>query len=97
MDLNLDRDFFAQFIYGGVDITAFQFLNNRSETYRKWQQIWEQYKDQYPDLFPLKVNFLLIFFQHIIASKLINPVQKVEINWSEFLVFEEMSKWRPDH
>ncbi|CAL1544184.1 unnamed protein product, partial [Lymnaea stagnalis] len=56
MDLNLDRDFFSQFLYGGVEITAFQFVNNQTDTYRKWQQMWEQYKDDFPNLFPLKVG-----------------------------------------
>ncbi|KAH9509952.1 hypothetical protein Btru_044705 [Bulinus truncatus] len=60
MDLNLDRDFFSQFIYGGVEITAFHFLNNQSETYRRWQQIWENYKDEYPNLFPLKTGTALM-------------------------------------
>ncbi|KAK0060625.1 glutamate receptor 3 [Biomphalaria pfeifferi] len=77
MDLNLDRDFFAQFIYGGVDITAFQFLNNRSETYRKWQQIWEQYKDQYPDLFPLKTGSALMMDAVLLLHKaLTSDLQK---------------------
>lgn len=56
MDLNLYQDFFSQFLYGGVEITAFQFLNNESDTYRQWEQIWQQYKEEYPALFPLKVG-----------------------------------------
>ncbi|NP_001191539.1 glutamate receptor subunit protein GluR1 precursor [Aplysia californica] len=56
MDLDLSRDFFSQFLYGGVEISAFRFVDNTSDTYRKWEQLWQQYKDEYPGLFPLKTG-----------------------------------------
>ncbi|XP_059169165.1 glutamate receptor 3-like isoform X2 [Physella acuta] len=60
MDLNLDRDFFSQFIYGGVEITAFKFVNNLSEAYLSWQQLWLNHKEDFPSLFPLKTGSALM-------------------------------------
>ncbi|BFZ14895.1 hypothetical protein BsWGS_17934 [Bradybaena similaris] len=60
MDLGLEQDFFSQFLYGGVEMTAFRFLNNGSDTYKKWEQIWQQHREHYPALFPLKTPSALM-------------------------------------
>ncbi|RUS87244.1 hypothetical protein EGW08_004996 [Elysia chlorotica] len=60
MDLNLDRDFFSQFLYGGVEITAFRVVDNETNTYKKWEQVWQQHKDKFPNLFPLRTGSALM-------------------------------------
>nr|KAG5705412.1 hypothetical protein BaRGS_004539 [Batillaria attramentaria] len=57
LDLNIDRDFFSQFLYGGVNITAFSFVTNITNVSRQWEQIWRRYQDDFANLFPLTVEF----------------------------------------
>ncbi|GFR99601.1 glutamate receptor subunit protein GluR1 precursor [Elysia marginata] len=56
MDLDLDQDFFSQFLYGGVEITGFRVVNNETNTYKKWEQVWRQHRKDFPNLFPLKTG-----------------------------------------
>ncbi|KAK7098045.1 hypothetical protein V1264_004935 [Littorina saxatilis] len=60
MDLALSSDFYSQFLFGGVNITAFTFVSNDSAMYRTWEQQWKQYKDEFPDLFPVTSDTALM-------------------------------------
>ncbi|XP_076447090.1 glutamate receptor 2-like [Babylonia areolata] len=60
MDLGMDSDFYAQFLYGGVNITAFSFVANNSDMYRMWEQQWRQYKEEFPGLFPITSDTALM-------------------------------------
>ncbi|KAK7495314.1 hypothetical protein BaRGS_00013496, partial [Batillaria attramentaria] len=60
LDLNIDRDFFSQFLYGGVNITAFSFVTNITNVSRQWEQIWRRYQDDFANLFPLTSDAALM-------------------------------------
>lgn len=54
-DLN-NRRFFDVFKYGGVNITAFKIIQDKSDAYKKAEQLWKSKQSNYPDLFPLSVS-----------------------------------------
>ncbi|XP_076468083.1 glutamate receptor 2-like [Babylonia areolata] len=60
MDLALEGDFYSQFLYGGVNITAFSFVSNMSEAYITWKQLWTPYKEDYPGVFPITSDTALM-------------------------------------
>jgi hypothetical protein len=57
MDLAMNATFYSQFLYGGVNITAFSFVANTSDNYRIWEQEWRKHKDLFPNLFPMAVGY----------------------------------------
>lgn len=67
MDLALSSDFYSQFLFGGVNITAFTFVSNDSAMYRTWEQQWKQYKDEFPDLFPVTARNVYSLFIFLVG------------------------------
>ncbi|GFN84380.1 glutamate receptor, partial [Plakobranchus ocellatus] len=60
LDLDLYRDFFSQFLFGGVEITGFRIVDNNTNTYKKWEQVWRQHQTDFPNLFPLRTGSALM-------------------------------------
>ncbi|KAK6173038.1 hypothetical protein SNE40_016574 [Patella caerulea] len=59
VDLNTSN-FYDMFLYGGVNITAFNVINTYGDMYKRWGRLAQKYSRQFKNIFPFTTNTALM-------------------------------------